>query len=103
MTKFNIAVLISGNGSNLQSLIDEFKSSQLVNISAYSLPTDYYKKRMVDISRINYDTIIDTSAKHITDTDLSIVIVGDIEKIEHGLESLGIPIIHSDSYGNKLK
>ena len=33
MTKFNIAVLISGNGSNLQSLIDEFKSSQLVNIS----------------------------------------------------------------------
>lgn len=94
--------------SILKGMASQFETnnqlmSQLVNISAYSLPTDYYKKRMVDISRINYDTIIDTSAKHITDTDLSIVIVGDIEKIEHGLESLGIPIIHSDSYGNKLK
>lgn len=32
MSKFNIAVLISGNGSNLQALIDEFKSNSYINI-----------------------------------------------------------------------
>ncbi len=77
--------------------------SQLINISTHSLPTDYYKKRMGDISRITHETILETGTKHINDKNLSIVIVGDIEKIEPGLESLGIPIVHSDSYGNKLK
>ena len=32
MGKFNVAVLISGNGSNLQALIDKFASSSLINI-----------------------------------------------------------------------
>ena len=32
MTNFRVAVLISGNGSNLQAMIEEFESSELVDI-----------------------------------------------------------------------
>ena len=54
MTKFNIAVLISGNGSNLQSLIDEFKSSQLVNISCViSNKQEAYGLERASIANIN--------------------------------------------------
>ena len=54
MTKFNIAVLISGNGSNLQSLIDEFESSQLVNISCViSNKQEAYGLERASIANIN--------------------------------------------------
>ena len=54
MTKFNIAVLISGNGSNLQSLIDEFKSSQLVDISCViSNKQEAYGLERASIANIN--------------------------------------------------
>ena len=33
MSNFNVAVLISGNGSNLQAIIDEFQKDELVNVS----------------------------------------------------------------------
>ena len=33
MSNFNVAVLISGNGSNLQAIIDKFQKDELVNVS----------------------------------------------------------------------
>ena len=33
MSNFNLAVLISGNGSNLQAIIDKFQKDELVNVS----------------------------------------------------------------------
>ena len=32
MSNFNVAVLISGNGSNLQAIIDKFQKDELVNV-----------------------------------------------------------------------
>ena len=33
MSNFNVAVLISGNGSNLQAIIDKFQKDEFVNVS----------------------------------------------------------------------
>ena len=32
MSSFKVAVLISGNGSNLQAIIDSFKTNQLIEV-----------------------------------------------------------------------
>jgi hypothetical protein len=44
--------------------------------------------------------ITNAAKKHIHESNMSIVIVGDTKKIEPGLRTLNIPIIHSDAYGN---
>ena len=46
--------------------------------------------------------IIDAGEKYLNQNRLSIVIVGDVEKIEPDLQKLNTRIIHSDQYGNKI-
>ena len=54
MGKFNVAVLISGNGSNLQALIDKFASSSLINICCViSIEKEAYGLERAHNSNIN--------------------------------------------------
>ena len=76
--------------------------SQLINISTYNLPVDYYKQRISNISQLKHKKIIDAGEKYLNQNRLSIVIVGDVEKIEPDLQKLNTRIIHSDQYGNKI-
>ena len=76
--------------------------SQLINISTYNLPVNYYKQRISNISQLKHKMIIDAGEKYLNQNRLSIVIVGDVEKIEPDLQKLNTRIIHSDQYGNKI-
>ena len=93
--------------SILKGMASQFETnnqlmSQLINISTYNLPVDYYKQRISNISQLKHNMIIDAGEKYLNDNRLSIVIVGDVEKIEPDLQKLNIRIIHSDQYGNKI-
>ncbi len=76
--------------------------SQIIKMSAYGLPVNYFQNYINDISSIDHEMIINTAEKHINENNLAIVVVGDAKKIKPSLETLNIPIIHSDPYGNLI-
>ena len=74
--------------------------NQIIKISAYNLPVNYFQQHIDTISLLDHEMITNAAKKHIHESNMSIVIVGDTKKIEPGLRTLNIPIIHSDAYGN---
>ena len=76
--------------------------SQIIKIAAYDLPVNYFQNYINDISSIDHEMIVNTAEKHINGNNLAIVVVGDAKKIKPSLESLNMPIIHSDPYGNLI-
>ena len=54
----------------------------------YGLPDDYYKSYVQEIEDVTVEDVYET-ASHLINTDkMAIVVVGDVEVIKRGLESL---------------
>ena len=66
--------------------------SQIIKMSAYNLPVNYFQNYINEISSIDHEMIVNTAEKHINENNQAIVIVGDAKKIKPSLEDLNIPI-----------
>lgn len=78
------------------------KTSFLRRIIHYNLPTDYVKKQNDIIKGMTVDRINELARQNLSYEQMKIVVVGDKNTIEPGLERLGYEIVHLDANGNVI-
>ena len=91
----------------LKSVPSQFESnqqitSQLLNMAAFDLPLDYFESNIEKISDLTLDDVRESAMKHILPTEIKIIVVGDRDKIQKKLETLGYPLSVIDMYGNNI-
>ena len=74
---------------------------QLVNLSAFELPDNYFQQSIEKLESLEFKDVLRASKEHINDTGFQVVVVGDKEKIHKGLKDLSIPVLTTDIYGNR--
>jgi zinc protease len=78
------------------------KTSFLGRIIHYNLPTDYVKKQNDIIKNMTVERINELARKNLPYQQMKIVVVGDKNTIEPGLERLGYEIVYVDVNGNVI-
>ena len=103
MSNFNIAVLISGNGSNLQAIIDEFQKDEFVNVSCViSNKKDAYG--LVRAEKANIDHYFIDNKNFSSREEFEQTIINVLDKYEPNLVVLaGFMRILSELFVNKYK
>ena len=103
MSNFNVAVLISGNGSNLQAIIDKFQKDELVNISCVvSNKKDAYGLVRAEKAKIDNYFIDNKNFSSREEFEQSIINI--LDKYEPDLVVLaGFMRILSELFVNKYK
>jgi len=89
----------------LKSVPSQFESNQqitnqLLNMAAFDLPLDYFETNIEKISNLTLDDVRESAMKHISPTEIKMIVVGDRDKIQKKLEELGYPLFVIDMYGN---
>ena len=87
----------------LKSVPSQFESnqqiiSQLFNIAASELPINHFDANIRKISELTIEEVRDSALKHLSSVETKVIVVGDRDKIQKGLEELGHPIEHIDMY-----
>ena len=103
MSNFNVAVLISGNGSNLQAIIDKFQKDELVNVSCViSNKKDAYGLVRAEKAKIDHYFIDNKNFSSREEFEQAIINV--LDKYEPNLVVLaGFMRILSELFVNKYK
>ena len=103
MSNFNIAVLISGNGSNLQAIIDKFQKDEFVNVSCViSNKKDAYG--LVRAEKANIDHYFIDNKNFSSREEFEQTIINVLDKYEPNLVVLaGFMRILSELFVNKYK
>ena len=103
MSNFNVAVLISGNGSNLQAIIDKFQKDEFVNVScAISNKKDAYG--LVRAEKANIDHYFIDNKNFSSREEFEQTIINVLDKYEPNLVVLaGFMRILSELFVNKYK
>ena len=103
MSNFNVAVLISGNGSNLQAIIDKFQKDELVNVSCViSNKKDAYGLVRAEKAKIDHYFIDNKNFSSREEFEQTIINV--LDKYEPNLVVLaGFMRILSELFVNKYK
>ena len=103
MSNFNIAVLISGNGSNLQAIIDKFQKDELVNVSCViSNKKDAYGLVRAEKAKIDHYFIDNKNFSSREEFEQALINI--LNKYEPDLVVLaGFMRILSDLFVNKYK
>ena len=103
MSNFNVAVLISGNGSNLQAIIDKFQKDEFVNVSCViSNKKDAYG--LVRAEKANIDHYFIDNKNFSSREEFEQTIINVLDKYEPNLVVLaGFMRILSDLFVNKYK
>ncbi len=91
----------------IKSVPSQFESNQqivnqLLNMAGFDLPINHFKVNIRKISDLTIDQVRESASKHLSPHETKIIVVGDRDKVEKGLEELGYPIRHIDMYGNLL-
>lgn len=103
MSNFNVAVLISGNGSNLQAIIDKFQKDELVNVCCVvSNKKDAYGLVRAEKAKIDHYFIDNKNFSSREEFEQTIINV--LDKYEPNLVVLaGFMRILSELFVNKYK
>ena len=103
MSNFNVAVLISGNGSNLQAIIDKFQKDEFVNVSCViSNKKDAYG--LVRAEKANIDHYFIDNKNFSSREEFEQAIINILNKYEPDLVVLaGFMRILSELFVNKYK
>ena len=103
MSNFNVAVLISGNGSNLQAIIDKFQKDELVNVSCVvSNKKDAYGLVRAEKAKIDHYFIDNKNFSSREEFEQAIINI--LDKYEPDLVVLaGFMRILSELFVNKYK
>ena len=103
MSNFNVAVLISGNGSNLQAIIDKFQKDEFVNVSCViSNKKDAYG--LVRAEKANIDHYFIDNKNFSSREEFEQTIINILDKYEPNLVVLaGFMRILSELFVNKYK
>lgn len=103
MSNFNVAVLISGNGSNLQAIIDKFQKDEFVNVSCViSNKKDAYG--LVRAEKANIDHYFIDNKNFSSREEFEQTIINVLDKYEPNLVVLaGFMRILSELFVNKYK
>ena len=75
---------------------------QLGNIVLFDLPDDYYSRVPASIGAVTLEDVRRVAREHVASDALTILVVGDREKIEAGLRNIGFPLNIVDPEGNKI-
>ena len=79
-------------------------ASKLGQIVTYDLPKDYFNQYAQVIEKVNADDVADVAKKYIHPDNMLFVIVGDVEKIEPGVQELNLgEIRYLDLDGNPVQ
>ena len=89
----------------VKSVPSQFESNhqivnQLLNMAEFNLPINHFEANIEKISDLTVDEVRESASKHLSPDETKIIVVGDRNKVETGLEELGYPIKHIDMYGN---
>ena len=103
MSNFNVAVLISGNGSNLQAIIDKFQKDESVNVSCVvSNKKDAYG--LVRAEKANIDHYFIDNNNFSSREEFEQAVINILDKYEPDLVVLaGFMRILSELFVNKYK
>ena len=103
MSNFNVAVLISGNGSNLQAIIDKFQKDEFVNVSCViSNKKDAYG--LVRAEKANIDHYFIDNKNFSSREEFEQAIINILNKYEPDLVVLaGFMRILSELFVNKYQ
>ena len=103
MSNFNVAVLISGNGSNLQAIIDKFQKDEFVNVSCVvSNKKDAYG--LVRAEKANIDHYFIDNKNFSSREEFEQAVINILNKHEPDLVVLaGFMRILSELFVNKYK
>ena len=103
MSNFNVAVLISGNGSNLQAIIDKFQKDEFVNVSCViSNKKDAYG--LVRAEKANIDNYFIDNKNFSSREEFEQSIINILDNYEPDLVVLaGFMRILSELFVNKYK
>ena len=103
MSNFNVAVLISGNGSNLQAIIDKFQKDEFVNVSCViSNKKDAYG--LVRAEKANIDHYFIDNKNFSSREEFEQAIINILSKYEPDLVVLaGFMRILSELFVNKYQ
>ena len=74
----------------------------LGRIVSFQLPDDYFETFIPSLDAVSLEAAHDAAARQIRDKELVVLVVGDREAIQPGLEELGLPIVQVDTEGRLL-
>lgn len=92
--------LIKRFPSNFETYAQLTRNISLLVI--HSLPFDYYENYIQIIDSVTDDEIIDAARQNIYPNELSVLVVGDKNKILPQLKNLSEEVIELDIYGNRI-
>ena len=75
---------------------------QLSRLVMFGLPDDYYFTLIASLEAVTIDEIRRVAAERIDDAHLAVLVVGDRDVVEPGLQELGLPLVHVDYEGRPL-
>jgi len=76
--------------------------NHLLQLVLFDLPDDYFQEMPARLSGVNLSEVHRMTSEHIQTDALQIIVVGDRETIEPGLNELGIPLVHLAADGSRL-
>ena len=91
----------------IKSVPSQFESNQqivnqLLNMAGFNLPINHFEANIKKISDLTVDEVRESASKHLSLDETQIIVVGDRDKVETGLEELGYLVKHIDMYGNPV-
>ena len=72
---------------------------QLSNIAVFRLPDDYYSHFVGKMEAVTLDDTHRVARERVDAEHLALLVVGDRDAVEPGLEKVGLPIVHVDYEG----
>jgi zinc protease len=76
---------------------------RLIDLVHFELPDDYFTTQIAQLEAVELEDVHRVAREYVHPDRLNIVVVGDREVIEPGLQELGIPIVHLDYEGRPLE
>jgi zinc protease len=76
--------------------------NHLLQLVLFDLPDDYFQEMPARLSGVNLSEVHRMTSEHIQTDALQIIVVGDRETIEPGLNELEIPLVHLAADGSRL-
>lgn len=76
--------------------------NHLLQLVMFDLPDDYFQEMPSRLGGIRLSEVHRMTSEHIQTGALQIIVVGDRETIEPGLNELGIPLVHLAADGTRL-
>ena len=100
--------LVSAQGGLLQGYPSGFERSgqilgKMIQLVTWDRPYNYFTTLPIELQKITLSDIHSAGSSRISPDGLSVLVVGDRERIEDGLRTLGVPVVLLDVNGDDLE